>query len=77
MTMLEAFEWYVPADHKHWKRLRNAIPDFKEIGIYNLWIRECASYINFLVFYLQNWVVDIKQSYIYEIHILLNTTHNY
>lgn len=24
-TMLQAFEWYVPDDDKHWQRLRNAV----------------------------------------------------
>jgi alpha-amylase len=34
--MLEAFEWYVPHDGRHWHRLRRALPDLKEIGIDNL-----------------------------------------
>ncbi|KAI9653664.1 MAG: hypothetical protein M1829_001151 [Trizodia sp. TS-e1964] len=37
-TMFQAFEWYVPDDHKHWKRLRDALPSLKEIGIANMWI---------------------------------------
>ena len=37
-TMLQAFEWYVPDDHKHWNRLRHALPGLKATGIDNLWI---------------------------------------
>ncbi|KAL8694917.1 MAG: hypothetical protein Q9218_000488 [Villophora microphyllina] len=37
-TMMEAFEWYVPADQKHWQRLRKAAPGLKAIGIDNLWV---------------------------------------
>jgi alpha-amylase len=37
-TMMQAFEWYVPADHKHWQRLKNALPDLKATGVDNLWI---------------------------------------
>lgn len=37
-TMMQAFEWYVPADHKHWERLRKAVPSLKAIGVDNLWI---------------------------------------
>ncbi|KAI4176600.1 MAG: hypothetical protein LQ343_000891 [Gyalolechia ehrenbergii] len=37
-TMMEAFEWYVPADQKHWQRLRGAVVDLKATGIDNLWI---------------------------------------
>ncbi|KAL9601499.1 MAG: hypothetical protein Q9219_002451 [cf. Caloplaca sp. 3 TL-2023] len=37
-TMMEAFEWYVPADQKHWERLRRAVAGLKATGIDNLWI---------------------------------------
>jgi alpha-amylase len=37
-TMLQAFEWYVPDDHKHWQRLRDAVHGLKAIGIDNMWI---------------------------------------
>ncbi|MCJ1392324.1 hypothetical protein MMC18_005191 [Xylographa bjoerkii] len=37
-TMMQAFEWYVPADHKHWQRLRNAVTGLKATGIDNMWI---------------------------------------
>lgn len=36
--MMEAFEWYVPADQKHWQRLCKVIPGLKATGIDNLWI---------------------------------------
>ncbi|KAI1323486.1 glycoside hydrolase family 13 protein [Xylariaceae sp. FL0255] len=38
MTMLQGFEWYVPADQKHWKRLATHIPQLKEWGMDNIWI---------------------------------------
>lgn len=36
--MLQAFEWHVPADQGHWRRLHQALPDFKAIGVDNIWI---------------------------------------
>jgi alpha-amylase len=38
MTMMQAFEWYVPADCKHWKRLESQLPQLKAFGIDNFWI---------------------------------------
>lgn len=38
MTMMQAFEWYVPDDHKHWKRLENNLAQMKAIGIDNIWV---------------------------------------
>lgn len=38
MTMLQGFEWYVPADGKHWVRLDKHIPQLKNFGIDNIWI---------------------------------------
>jgi alpha-amylase len=38
MTMMQGFEWYVPADQKHWARLETAIPQLKQWGIDNIWI---------------------------------------
>jgi alpha-amylase len=35
---MQGFEWHVPADQRHWQRLRKAIPDLKEIGVDNIWI---------------------------------------
>ena len=37
-TMFQAFEWYAPADQKHWQRLCSILPQLKEIGITNMWI---------------------------------------
>ncbi|KAA6411902.1 MAG: putative glucan 1 [Lasallia pustulata] len=37
-TMMQAFEWYVPADQKHWARLRDAVAGLKATGIDNIWI---------------------------------------
>jgi alpha-amylase len=34
--MMEAFEWYVPHDGRHWQRLQQALCDLKEIGVDNL-----------------------------------------
>jgi alpha-amylase len=36
--MLQAFEWYIPADRRHWRRLRSALPSLKSIGVDNIWI---------------------------------------
>ena len=35
---LQAFEWNVPADQKHWKRLLAVLPDLKAIGVDAMWI---------------------------------------
>ncbi|KAK4944405.1 hypothetical protein LTR66_014507, partial [Elasticomyces elasticus] len=37
-TLLQGFEWNVPADGKHYQRLCNAIPGLKAIGINNIWL---------------------------------------
>lgn len=36
--MMQFFEWYIPADHKHWQRLFKALPELKKTGIDNIWI---------------------------------------
>lgn len=36
--MFQGFEWYVPADHRHWKRLQRILPQLKAIGIDKIWI---------------------------------------
>ncbi|KAK3315515.1 glucan 1,4-alpha-maltohexaosidase [Apodospora peruviana] len=38
MTMMQGFEWYVPADQKHWVRLEKHIPQLKQWGIDNIWL---------------------------------------
>ncbi|ORY55885.1 alpha-amylase [Pseudomassariella vexata] len=37
-TVLQGFEWYCPADHKHWQRLAHAIPNLARTGITSIWI---------------------------------------
>lgn len=36
--MMQAFEWHVPDDQAHWRRLHKALPSLKDIGVDNLWI---------------------------------------
>ena len=36
--MMQAFEWYAPADQKHWQRLSCAMAGLKSTGIDNMWI---------------------------------------
>jgi alpha-amylase len=36
--MMQAFEWYVAADGKHFRRLARDIPSFDQVGISALWI---------------------------------------
>ena len=40
--MLQAFEWYLPDDGKHWERLRHAAPRLKELGVGGVWIPPCC-----------------------------------
>ncbi|KAK3938965.1 glycoside hydrolase superfamily [Diplogelasinospora grovesii] len=37
-TMVQGFEWYVPADFKHWKRLARVTPDLAALGVTSMWI---------------------------------------
>ncbi|KAF2852524.1 glycoside hydrolase family 13 protein, partial [Plenodomus tracheiphilus IPT5] len=37
-VLFEAFEWYSKGDHKHWRRLRAAVPQLAAIGITRLWL---------------------------------------
>ena len=37
-TMMQGFEWYVPDDHKHYKRLEWALSGLKSTGVDNVWI---------------------------------------
>ncbi|KAJ3147312.1 hypothetical protein HDU89_005662 [Geranomyces variabilis] len=37
-TMMQFFEWHVPADQKHWQRLKERAIELKEMGITALWI---------------------------------------
>ncbi|KAK3371138.1 glucan 1,4-alpha-maltohexaosidase [Lasiosphaeria ovina] len=38
MTMMQGFEWYVPADQKHWARLEKQVRQLKQWGIDNIWL---------------------------------------
>ncbi|KAK3387298.1 glucan 1,4-alpha-maltohexaosidase [Podospora didyma] len=37
-TMMQAFEWYVPADQRHWVRLERHLRQLKQWGIDNMWL---------------------------------------
>lgn len=37
-VMFQGFEWYVPSDHQHWKRLEKIVPTLADLGIDTLWI---------------------------------------
>ncbi|GAD96909.1 alpha-amylase, putative [Paecilomyces variotii No. 5] len=33
VLMMQAFEWHVPADQRHWRRLDKVLPDLKDAGV--------------------------------------------
>lgn len=35
---MQAFEWHVPDDHAHWRRLRKALLSLKTIGVDHMWL---------------------------------------
>ena len=37
-TMMQFFEWYLPADSKHWERLADESDKLKELGINYVWL---------------------------------------
>ncbi|KAK4145154.1 alpha-amylase [Dichotomopilus funicola] len=37
-TMIQGFEWYVPADGAHWRRLEQVLPSLAHLGATSLWI---------------------------------------
>ncbi|KAK9460987.1 glycoside hydrolase superfamily [Lipomyces oligophaga] len=37
-TLLQAFEWYIPDDHQHWKKLAQNASAYAAIGLTALWI---------------------------------------
>ena len=37
-TILQAFEWYLPADSKHWQRLNDLATELKNLGFCGLWL---------------------------------------
>jgi len=38
MLIFQSFHWYSKNDGKLWRKLRNKIPEFKEIGITHIWL---------------------------------------
>lgn len=36
--MFQGFEWYVPADHAHWRRLQHILPSLQALGVTSMWI---------------------------------------
>ncbi|KAG0268046.1 hypothetical protein DFQ27_007675 [Actinomortierella ambigua] len=38
ITMFQFFEWYTPADHKHWIRLKEQAPILDSLGLSAIWI---------------------------------------
>ncbi|CAI7627448.1 unnamed protein product [Penicillium bialowiezense] len=36
--IFQTFEWHVPADRSHWRRLRDALPGYKALGVDQIWI---------------------------------------
>ncbi len=37
-TILQAFEWYLPNDSKHWQHLTRLVPALKKMGITGVWL---------------------------------------
>jgi alpha-amylase len=37
-TLLQAYEWNVPADNAHWKRLTSALPGLRRVGVTAMWL---------------------------------------
>lgn len=37
-TIFQGFEWYVPADGAHWRRLENSVAALAQLGVTRLWI---------------------------------------
>jgi alpha-amylase len=37
-TMLQGFEWYIPADGQHWQRLKKTMPALAQLGVTKMWI---------------------------------------
>ncbi|PSR83745.1 alpha-amylase [Coniella lustricola] len=37
-TIIQGFEWHVPADNQHWKRLESVVPVLAHLGVNALWI---------------------------------------
>lgn len=37
-TIMQFFEWHLPADHQHWKRLAERVKELKDVGFGAVWI---------------------------------------
>ncbi|KAK4101259.1 glycoside hydrolase family 13 protein [Parathielavia hyrcaniae] len=37
-TLLQGFEWYLPADGAHWRRLADLLPSLSLLGVTKMWI---------------------------------------
>ncbi|KAK3312940.1 alpha-amylase-like protein [Apodospora peruviana] len=37
-TMIQGFEWYIPADFAHWRRLTKIVPSLAALGVTSMWI---------------------------------------
>ena len=37
-TMLQGFEWNLPADSMHWKRLEEKAAELEELGFTDVWL---------------------------------------
>ena len=37
-TMIQDFEWYLPADGRHWRRCAEQAAALKELGITDVWL---------------------------------------
>lgn len=37
-TLFQGFEWYLPSDAAHWRRLESVLPALRGLGISSLWI---------------------------------------
>src|SRR5690348_8721050 len=37
-TLMQFFEWYVPADGAHWRRFEQAVPELLSLGITAVWL---------------------------------------
>ncbi|KAN0070888.1 Glycoside hydrolase superfamily [Elaphomyces granulatus] len=46
VLLMQAFEWYVPPDRRHWRRLQRALSDLKQIGVDNIWIPPACKAMN-------------------------------
>lgn len=41
-VMMQYFEWYLPADHMHWKRLKDDAKHLASLGVSGVWLPPCS-----------------------------------